>query len=84
MPNNNESLITITDILEAVNANLPHRQHGLSYTLEQLVGDALWLSTPEGRRKRLGSLFKALAVQGDLPVSSVGRTVSNQQLYELK
>ena len=76
--------ITIADVLDAVNTNLPNLQHGQSYTLQQLVGDALWLSTPEGHRKRLGTEFKALAVQGGLPVSWVDRTNSNKALYELK
>ena len=79
-----ESTVTISDILDAVNANLPHLQDGQSYTLQQLVGDALWLSTPEGQRKRLGAEFKPLAVQGDLPVSWADRNLSNKQLYQLK
>lgn len=83
MPTTN-STITLADVLNAVNSNLPTLAHGKSYTLEQLVGEDYWNTIPKGHRNKLGQAFKALATSGTLSVAYVGSTSGNKSLYELK
>jgi hypothetical protein len=83
MPTNGP-LITIDDVVEAMRANWSHLQHDQEYILEHLVGNERWLATHTGHRKQLGAQFKALAINGELPVRWVDRRDDNSQLYELK
>jgi hypothetical protein len=81
---NNNPLITITDVLDAMHSNLPSLDHSRSYTLQQLVGNERWLASHTGHRKQLGAKFKALALSEELPVSWVDRGLDNIQVYEMK
>ncbi len=78
------SIITLTDIENAVTLNLPNLASGKSYTLEQLVGSTFWNSIPKPARPNLGQEFRAKADRGNLPVSWVDRNSSNKALYESK
>lgn len=76
--------ITITHLLEALQANLPNLEPDTPYLLEDLVGDEFWHSMSTGTRKHLGVAFKALAQGGDQPVEWRGRKSNNKQVYQLK
>ena len=80
----NSPLITIDDILAVIHANLPNLVHNTEYTLAQLVGHEPWLATYKGHRTQLGSIFKQLAISGDLPVTWVRSGSNNSQIYALK
>jgi hypothetical protein len=80
----NTTNITIDDVVDAVNSNLPNLVHGELYSLEQLVGEENWSRIPKGHRNNLGQAFKALATNGTQLVSYVRSNSSNKSLYELK
>ena len=80
----NATTHTITDLVNAVNSNLPDLPQGKSYLLEDLAGEEYWNAIPKGRRTNLGQEFKALAVSGELSVSYAGSTSSNKALYQHK
>lgn len=80
---NNSPLINITDVVDAVNVNLPNLEHNKSYTLQQLVGKERWLSTHASSRKQLGIQFKALALSEVLPVHWAGSRPNHSQVYQL-
>jgi hypothetical protein len=81
---NSSPLINIDDVVEAMHANWSHLLHDQEYKLEHLVGKERWLATPVGHRKQLGVPFKALARQGELPVSWVRSKDDNNNVYVLK
>ena len=72
--------ITITDVQQALYANLQNLKPGISYTLQGLVGDAFWHSMSTGTRKHLGVEFKALVRGGSTPVDEGGRKTNNCHL----
>jgi Domain of unknown function (DUF1413) len=76
--------ITITDLLDALQANLPNLQPGTDYLLGDLVGAEFWYSMSTGTRKHLGVEFKALVQGGDQPVRWIRRKSNNSQVYQLK
>jgi hypothetical protein len=75
---------TITDVLDALQANLPNLKPGIRYTLQDLVGYTFWYSMSTGTRKHLGLEFKALVVSGCTPVECGGRRTDNCHVYQLK
>ena len=75
--------VTISDIVNALQSNLPNLEQGKPYTLQELVGDSLWNSIPTGNRKQLGHEFKELAESGGHAVKWRGRRSDNCQVYEL-
>jgi hypothetical protein len=80
----NTARTTITDVLDALQANLPNLKPGIDYTLEQLVGKAFWNSIPTGERTQLGIKFKAMAKGGALPIRWVECKSNNTNVYQLK
>ena len=78
------SSITITDVLNALHANLPNLVTGKEYLLEDLVGTAFWNSMPIGARKSLGQPFKALAQKGGQPVEWLKCQTNNSNVYLVK
>ena len=84
MPTNTNTTPTLADVVNAVNANLPNQTRGKLYSLEQLVGEAVWNTIPKGRRTSLGQGFKSLAKSGVLPVRYADTTSSNLAYYEFK
>ena len=75
---------TITDVLNALQANRPNLLPGTLYTLQDLVGNAVWHSMPTGTRKHLGQEFKSLTKGGGLPVKWVDWKSDNSNVYQLK
>ena len=83
MPNNTNAITTVADVVDAVNANLSNLTQGELYSLEQLVGEGVWNTIPNGRTS-LGQAFKAHATSVTLPVRYVLTTNSNKTMYELR
>ena len=75
--------MTLAEIENAVNTNLPGLVHLQPYTLEQLVGSTLWNTIPKPTRLILGHEFRAKAGRGELPVVHTGRTGCNKAVYHL-
>jgi hypothetical protein len=80
----NSTQTTITDLLDALQKNLPSLSPGNNYILQELVGNAFWDLISTGRRKSLGHEFKALVDSGDQLVEGRGRRSDNCQVYQLK
>ena len=78
------SSITITDVLDALQANLPNLVTGKEYLLEDLVGTPFWNSMPIGARKSRGVDFKALALGGGQPVKWLKCKTNNSNVYLVK
>ena len=74
---------TIDDVINAINANLPHLEFGEEYTLENLTGSEFWSHLSKGERTGLGIEFKAHAKATGVPVLWVGSTPTHKQLYQL-
>ena len=83
MPINTNTTPTLADVVDAVNANLSNLTQGELYSLEQLVGEGVWNTIPNGRN-HLGIAFKAHARSVTLPVRYVLTTTSNKTMYELR
>ena len=83
MPINTSTTPTIADVVNAVNANLPTLTQQKLYSLEQLVGEEVWNTIPDGRRRSLGQAYKALAQSGTESVRYVRTTTGNKTLYEI-
>jgi hypothetical protein len=80
----NTARTTITDVLDALQANLPNLAPGKIYTLKKLVGDTFWFSMSTGTGNHLGVEFKALANGRGLPVRWVECKSNNTNVYQLK
>ena len=81
---NNAATGTLTNVLQAMHANLPNLVTNKDYTLEQLVGKASWNAIPKSERNKLGQAFKALVKKGEQPVKWNGDRTDNSQIYQLK
>ena len=76
--------VTVTDLQDSLQSNLPNLKQGKSYLLQELVGDELWNSMPTGTRTHHGHEFKKLVQSGDQVVEWRGRRSNNRQVYQLK
>ena len=80
----NGRLITINDVLIALQMNLPNLDHNRCYRLAELVGKKAWKKTHKSHRIQLGIEFRKAAAAGGLPVQWAGTTTCNKQLYTLR
>jgi hypothetical protein len=80
----NATTVTISDVLQALHANLPNLVANTNYTLPQLVGNTFWYAIPQqGMRSQLGVAFKKLVNNGGQPVKWIKRRGDNNHLYQL-
>lgn len=75
---------SITDVLDAMHANLPNLVTAKEYLLPDLVGKAFWHSMPTGTRKHLGVEFKDLVLNGGQPVKWCDCKSNNSNVYQLR
>jgi hypothetical protein len=71
-------------VRKQVELNITTLKHGKPYTLRRICGEEFWSQLNKGEPNKAGECMVYMTEQNTLPLTCVGKTGSNDKLYQLK